>query len=212
MEFLLFLVFYVLTYSFLCLASYYYKLFSSPDRESFERAEILDLARIIPKQIVSVFEANGNLQYGIIVFFGMSLFSFLWVLLGGLFGTAHHMDEFPAYFFHSFVLPLIIAFGMPFLKNTLSEAFGKTHIVSKIFSQELPALAGASVTLVASSLASYGTYHEMLFIIIFINILIISGLFIFKNKQIQSSYQYNYEEEDLYSSDTDLDFHEESKY
>ncbi len=210
MEFLLFVLFYILTYCFLSLGSYYYKLFSNSDRDSFERAEILDLARIIPKQIVSVFEANGNLQYGIIVFFGISLVSFLWILLGGLFGTAHYMDEFPAYFFHSFVLPLIIAFGMPFLKNTLSEAFGKTHIVSKIFSQELPALAGSSVTLIASSLASYGTYHEMFFIIIFINILIISTLFVFKSKQIQTNYQYNYEEEDLYSSN--IDFDEESKY
>lgn len=216
MEFLLFLLFYILTHSFLALSSYYYKLFSNSDRDSFERAEILDLPRIIPRQIVSVFEANGNLQYGILVFFGMSFFSFLWILLGGLFGTAHYMDEFPAYLFHSFLLPAIILFGMPFAKDTVIGAFGKIHPLGKVFEQELPALGGVSVTLVASSLASYGFYHEMLFIVIFINALIISGLFIYKSKQIQSELQHNYEEDDYssyYSEDkNDLDFDEETKY
>jgi uncharacterized membrane protein len=217
MEFLLFLFFYILTHGTLALVSYYYKLFSNLDRDNYERSEIVDLGRIIPKQVLTVFESHSNLQYGIIVFFGTSVFAFLWTLLGDLLGTARYADEFPAYFFHSFFLPAVFFFLQPIAKSSIVGAFSKTHPLRRVFEQELPALGGVSVTLIASSFSSYGMYHEMMFIIIFINFIIICGLFLYKTKQLHDEQMHSYEEDDYReyygdNTDNDLDFDEEPKY
>lgn len=213
MEFLLFIIFFLFFYLLLGLLSHYYILFSNPDRTSFERNELLDLAHILPKQAISVFEAHGNLQYGILVFFGMSFFSYLWVLLGGLFGSFHYADEPAPYFFHSVVLPAIVAFGLPALKNYVGSGFSKSHPVYKILSQEIPALAGSSVTLLASAFASYGAYHEMMFFIIFINAVFIIALYLFKEKQVRERHQYNEEEySEVSDENEDYNFDEEPRY
>lgn len=212
MEFLLFLLFFVIFYFLLGLLSHYYILFSNPDRTTFERNEILDLAHILPKQAIATVDAHGNLQYGIATFLGMAFLSFLWILLGGLFGSSHYADEPAPYFFHSFVLPAIVAFGFPFLKNYIASAYPKSHPVSKIISQEIPALAGTCVTLLASSFAGYGTYHEMMFFVLFINSLLIIAIYLFKEKQVRERHQIT--EEDYYSEVTpeDYNFDEEPKY
>ncbi len=213
MEFLLFILFFLFFYFLLGLLSHYYILFSDTDRTNFQRNELLDFAHILPKQAIAVFEAHGNLQYGILVFFGMSFFSFLWILLGGLFGSSHYADEPAPYIFHSVLLPAIISFGMPVLKNYIGSGFSKSHPTYKILSQEIPALAGSSVTLLASAFSSYGTYHEMMFFIIFINSVLIIGLYLFKEKQVRQRHQFN---EDDYSEVTDenedYNFDEEPRY
>lgn len=212
MEFLLFITFFLFFYLVLGLISYYYILFSNPDRTTFERNEILDLTRIIPKQAIAIFDAHGNLQYGIAVFFGVSFFSALWVLLGGIFGSEHYADEPAPYFFHSFILPAIVAFGMPALKNYVGSKFATSHPVYKIFSQEIPALAGSSVTLLASSFASYGAYHEMMFLIILVNSVIIIAIYLFKQKQVRKRDQFDEEYSEVSDENEDYNFDEEPRY
>lgn len=197
------------------LISHYFILFSNPDRTTFERNELLDFAHILPKQAIAIFEAHGNLQYGIATFFGMAFVSFLWMLLGGLFGTSHYADEPTPYFFHSFLLPALVAFGLPALKSYVGSGFSKSQPIYKILSQEIPALAGSSVTLLASSFACYGAYHEMMFFVLFLNALVIVAIYLFKDKQIKESHQVS-EDEDYYSEVTaeneDYNFDEEPRY
>ncbi len=206
MELLLFIFFFILTHNLLAIVSYYVLLFLGSDRDSFDRSELVDFKRIIPKQILSLFEGNGDLTFGIIAFFSTALISYLWMLLGGLFGTTHSSDEVAPYFFHSFLWPVAIFFGFPALKKFIASGYGDHHPISKFLSQELAALAGASITLIASSFACYGAYHEMSFFLLFLNSILISGLLIYKCKIVQNAGLHNFEEDAYsYSSQEDLD-------
>jgi hypothetical protein len=206
MELLLFIFFFILTHNLLAIVSYYVLLFLGSDRDSFDRSELVDFKRIIPKQILSLFEGNGDLTFGIIAFFSAALISYLWMLLGGLLGTTHYSDEVAPYFFHSVLWPIAIYFGFPALKKFISSGYGDHHPISKFFSQDLAALAGSSITLIASSFAAYGAYHEMSFFILFLNSLLISGLLIYKCKTVQSARLHNLEDDAYsYSSQDDLD-------
>ncbi|MDX1958887.1 MAG: hypothetical protein SFU98_09955 [Leptospiraceae bacterium] len=206
MELFIFLIFFIFSFAMLSLIAYYVNLFTNSDRDSFEKSELIDFARIIPREVVGVVEANGSLQNGLIGFFSAAIFAFLWNLLGSLFASTRYSHEFSIYLFLSILLPLGIFFGLPFLVGFLRDSLGNSNIVTKIFSQEVSILGGVSVSLIAQNLTIYGVYHEVSFFLILINILTIGGLFIYKlNKTLNSKIHDQEFEEESYDYTMDME-------
>ncbi|HMV78098.1 MAG TPA: hypothetical protein PL048_15940 [Leptospiraceae bacterium] len=210
MEFLLFLFFYLLSLAVLPLCAYYYLLFSDSERESFSRSELIDMKKIIPRELIGVIESNGSLQMGLISFFSVSAVSYLWSIIGGIFSESHYSHEAANYIFHSFLLPGVLFFSMKPLANLLKSGFGREHFLTRFAKQEIPILAGVSITLIAACLSVYGAYHEMKFPLLFLNILIIAGLFAYKLHLHQIAGLHNSEED--FEEDLHYSLDEEESY
>ena len=111
MEFILYLIFFVICFILLALLRYYIQLFSDLERDQFDRSELIDFQKLIPKEMLNILEANGNMQEGLIAFLAFSLIAYGWSLLGGLIGSPHFTNEIGNYFFQSCLLFIAAYFG-----------------------------------------------------------------------------------------------------
>ena len=181
------------------LLNYYFKLFSDRDRDSFERNELIDFQRIIPKEVVGIFEHDGNFQDAMIAFSVSALFTYFWTLMGFLIGESHYSNEFSSYFFHFPIFPILFLFGLPYLQNFLYD-LGEDNILYKLSLQNTGFVIGSSISVIAANLASYGAYHEMLFVLIFLNTILSTAISLYKLKERHESEHTFSEEEDLEGS------------
>jgi hypothetical protein len=204
MGFLLFLFFFIFSFSMVAIINYYFKLFSLEDRESFDRQELIDFTKIIPREIASLFEYDGSLQYGIIAFGVSGLFSFLWVLFGGLFGESFYSHDFSTYLFGSALLPIIFHFSHPYLMDALGDQDPDSPLM-RILSQGTSIVGGSTITLVSTNLSFYGLFHETYFIFNLINIVSCIGIFLYRIKVIHENIRSNESEEEIDYQNTDLD-------
>lgn len=183
LEYLLFLFFFLVFLFLVCVVSHYVAIFKDREREQFDRAELTDFRSFFVRELISLFEANGNMQYGIPAFLLGAILTHGWTYLGGMIGSPHYTNELGNYFFLSGFLFILFAIGFPFAFDAF---FGeKRHSdpfnpVLMFFSQEIPFLAGMAISTIAANTAVYGMYHEIYFIFVLINILIVFGLLIYK--------------------------------
>ncbi|HMV43873.1 MAG TPA: hypothetical protein PK079_19325 [Leptospiraceae bacterium] len=207
MEFILYLLFFTLSFIVLSLLRHYFILFGDLERDQFDRSELIDFQKLIPRQMLSILEANGSMQDGLVAFILFSLISYGWSLLGGLIGSPHYTNEFGNYFFQSCFLFIGFFFGYsPVVEIVLgSKKYSEPDsFLVRFLSQETCVLIGVGLACISSNLAVYGMYHQMIFPFTILNILIISGLLIYKLKttptpRTEEKYgdeeEYNYEEE-----------------
>ncbi|TGK05596.1 hypothetical protein EHQ53_18440 [Leptospira langatensis] len=184
MEFFLYLIFLVITLVSLSLADYYFGLIHLSGKDTFEKTELTDWARIIPSKLVSIFEIGGSLQYGMIAFGISAFFSYVWTLMGGLIGSPHYTDSFGNYFFLSFIMPVLVLAFYSFLASEILKAArispNSGSMLARLLAQEIPMLSGIFISVIASNLAVYGLYHEIAFLFVLPNILILSVLLILR--------------------------------
>ena len=127
MEFILYLIFFVICFILLALLRYYIQLFSDLERDQFDRSELIDFQKLIPKEMLNILEANGNMQEGLIAFLAFSLIAYGWSLLGGLIGSPHFTNEIGNYFFQSCLLFIAAYFGVaPFSVSELGNACARS--------------------------------------------------------------------------------------
>ncbi|MBP7282578.1 MAG: hypothetical protein KBA66_13435 [Leptospiraceae bacterium] len=206
MEFILYLLFFTLSFIVLALVRYYFLLFSDPARDQFDRSELIDFGKLIPKEILTILESNGSLQDGVIAFTVFSLLAYGWSLLGGLIGTPHYTNEIGNYFFQSCLLFVGVYFGYAPVVDVIlgSKKYSEPDsFLVKFLSQENCILIGVGLACIASNLSVYGMYHQIIFPFTLFNILVISGMLLFKLKsepdvRTEERYgeeDYNYEEE-----------------
>lgn len=182
-EYLLYLFFFLLVLFFVCVVSHYVAIFKDREREQFDRAELTDFRSFFVRELISLFETNGNMQYGIPAFLLGAIITHGWSLLGGMIGSPHFTNEFGNYFFLSLFLFALFAFGYPFIFDAF---FGeKRHSdpfnpLLMFFGQEIPFLSGMAISSIAANLSVYGLYHEIYFLFVFVNTLLIFGLLIYK--------------------------------
>ncbi|EQA36165.1 hypothetical protein LEP1GSC047_3384 [Leptospira inadai serovar Lyme str. 10] len=183
MEFFLYLIFFAFTLSFLSLADYYFGLLFLSGKDMFAKSELTDWIRILPSKILQIFEAGGNLQYGLISF-GLSAFvSYIWTLTGGLIGAPHYADSFGNYFFLSFLMPGLLLAFYPALATEILKSTSNSRpdsFLARFLGQEIPFLSGVFVSVIASNLAVYGLYHEIAFLFVLPNIAILAILLILR--------------------------------
>jgi len=205
MEFILFLLFFAIGLLLLSLFGYYYILLFHSNRDTFERDELVDFQRILPPQVLSNFETEGDLQSGLIAF-GISVFvSFLWSLLSTVFGLSTYSNEFTTYFFNSCFIPLVFFYGAPLLQDYLSGNIGSSHIATKLSAQTTALVAGSTSFLFASNITLYGFYHEALFFFVFINVISLFAVYLYRKREVAVD-RYSESQEDI---EEDLDSEEE---
>ena len=182
-EYLLYLFFFLIVLFLVCVVSHYVAIFKDKEREQFDRTELTDFRSFFVRELLSLFEANGSMQYGIPAFLLGAILAHIWSVLGGAIGSPHYTSEFGNYFFLSPLLFLLIAFGYPFVFDAF---FGeKRHSdpfnpILLFFSQEIPFLSGVAVSTIAANMAVYGMYHEVYFLFTFITSIVVFGLLIYK--------------------------------
>ncbi|MCB1156625.1 MAG: hypothetical protein H7A25_08005 [Leptospiraceae bacterium] len=181
--YLLFLLFFILVLIFLSLGSYYFRIFRDPEKDNFTRNELIDVRSIFVSEFISTLEHNGNLQYGIIAFLVSAVLGHLWTFLGGIIGRPFYANEFGNYFFLSFLLPVGLMAAYPYIFDAFFGEKRESNPFSPLvqfFSQEIPIVSGVSLSVVAANLTVYGYYHEIYFLFVLINVLIILSLLVYK--------------------------------
>lgn len=206
MEFILYLLFYSLSFIVLAIIRYYFLLFSDSARDQFDRSELIDFAKLIPKEILTILESNGSLQVGIIAFSVFSLIAYGWSLLGGLIGTPHYTNEIGNYFFQSCLLFIAVFFGYAPVVDIIlgSKKYSEPDsFLVKFLSQENCIIIGVGLACIAANLSVYGMHHQIIFPFTLLNITIISGMLLYKLKnepdirkdELYGEEDYSYEEE-----------------
>jgi hypothetical protein len=206
MEFILYLLFFTLGFIVLALIRYYVQLFSDVEREQFDRSELIDFQKLIPKEILNILEANGNMQDGLIAFTSFSLLAYFWTLLGGIIGTPHYTNEIGNYFFQSCFLFIGFFFGYSPLVEVIlgSKKYSEPNsFIVQFLSQETCILIGVGLACISANLSVYGLHHQIPFPFTIFNILVISGMLIYRlkltpNRRKEEKYgeeDFNYEEE-----------------
>lgn len=184
MEFFLYLIYLVITLVVLSLGDYYFRLIYLSGKDTFEKQELTDWARIIPSKIVSVFESAGSLQYGLLAFGLSAFFAYVWTLTGGLIGSPHYTDSFGNYFFLSFIMPVLVLAFYSFISSEILRAArisrNSGSFPARLLNQEIPLLSGIFISVIASNLAVYGFYHEISFLFVLPNVLILMVLLILR--------------------------------
>ncbi|TGL65729.1 hypothetical protein [Leptospira sarikeiensis] len=184
MEFFLYLIYLVITLVIISLGDYYFQLLYLSGKDTFEKQELTDWARIIPFKIMNLFESAGSLQYGLLAFGLAAFFSYVWTLTGGLIGSPHYTDSFGNYFFLSFIMPVLLLAFYSFLSSEILRAArisrNSGSFLARLLNQEIPLLSGTFVSVIASNLAVYGLYHEISFLFVLPNILILMVLLILR--------------------------------
>ncbi len=183
MELLLFLFFFILAFSLLTLVGYYYVLLFCSDRESFEREELTNILDFFPREALKNFESENDLQNGLIAFIISYLFTYLWTLLGAVLGVSSYSDEFTTYFFHSCFIPLVFFYGAPLLEDYFAGTLGSNHIATLLSGQTTAFVAGSVTTVIAANLTIYGSHHEALFFLIFINIASSGFVYVYRKRE-----------------------------
>ena len=206
MEFILYLIFFVICFILLALLRYYIQLFSDLERDQFDRSELIDFQKLIPKEMLNILEANGNMQEGLIAFLAFSLIAYGWSLLGGLIGSPHFTNEIGNYFFQSCLLFIAAYFGYAPLVDAFlgSKKYAEPDsVIVRFFSQETCVLIGIGLACVAANLSVYGMHHQIAFPFTLFNTIVISAMLVYKLKtqpDIRTEEKYgeedfNYEEE-----------------
>jgi len=206
MEFILYLIFFVICFILLALLRYYIQLFSDLERDQFDRSELIDFQKLIPKEMLNILEANGNMQEGLIAFLAFSLIAYGWSLLGGLIGSPHFTNEIGNYFFQSCLLFIAAYFGYAPLVDAFlgSKKYAEPDsFIVRFFSQETCVLIGIGLACVAANLSVYGMHHQIAFPFTMFNTIVISAMLVYKLKtqpDIRTEEKYgeedfNYEEE-----------------
>ncbi|TGK00597.1 hypothetical protein EHO59_11630 [Leptospira semungkisensis] len=184
MEFFLYLIYLVITLVVVSLADYYFGLLHLSGKDTFEKIELTDWARIIPSKVVSIFETGGSLQFGLIAFGISAFFSYIWTLMGGLIGSPHYTDSFGNYFFLSFIMPVLVLAFYSFIASEILKAArispSSGSFLARLIAQEIPLLSGIFISVIASNLAVYGMYHEISFLFVLPNVLVLIVLLILR--------------------------------
>lgn len=181
MEFFLYLVFVHITLVVFALIKYYVRLFGDSERESFTKSELTSFTSIIPKEILAFLELDGSMQYSLIALLVSNLIAYGWTITGGMIGSPHYTNEIGNYFFLSCLIFILFLFGYPELVETVFLPGAKSgNPLFKLLAQEHSIITGIGLALIGSNLAVYGLYHEIYFLFVFFNILIISVLTIYK--------------------------------
>jgi len=183
MEFLLFIIFFIFFGAFLALVSYYYRLLYFSDKDNFYRDELTDITGFLPAEILNFIESERDVTMGSIAFVLGILTSFLWSLFAALFGSSTYSNEFTTYFFLSCFIPLVFFFGAPLVEDYFAGTVGKDHPGTKLSGQTTGFVAGASLTVISLNLTLYGTYHELNFIFVLINVLSSGFVYIYRRRE-----------------------------
>lgn len=184
MEFILFLLFWAFGLILFSLIGYYYVLLFQTGRESFDRDELVDYQRILPSQVLSNFESEGDLQNGILAFAISFVFTYLWSLLAAVFGISTYSHEFTTYFFQSCFIPLVFFYGAPLLQDYLAGNLGSQHIATALSGQTTALVSGSTSCLFAVNITNYGFYHETLFFFVLLNVISLGFLYVYRKREI----------------------------
>ena len=183
MELLLFLFFFILGFSLLTLIGYYYVLLFCSGKDSFEREELTNLQEIFPKEALRNFESENDLQNGLIAFVISIFFTYLWTFLGAILGVSSYSDEFTTYFFHSCFIPLVFFYGAPLLEDYFAGTIGSNHFATLLSGQTTAFVTGSVSTVIAATLTIYGSHHEALFFLVFINIASSGFVYVYRRRE-----------------------------
>lgn len=183
MELLLFLFFFILGFSLITLLGYYYVLLFCTGKDTFERDELTNLVEIFPKEALRNFESENDLQNGLIAFVFSIFFTYLWTFLGAILGVSSYSDEFTTYFFHSCFIPLVFFYGAPLLEDYLSGTIGSNHFATLLSGQTTAFVTGSVSTVIAANLTIYGSHHEVLFFLVFINVASSGFVYVYRRRE-----------------------------
>ena len=183
MELFLFLIFFIISAVILAIIGYYYSLLYYSGKESFYREELVNVPEFLAPELLTFIESENDMQIGAMAFgFGV-VFSYLWSLLANVFGVSSYSNEFSTYFFHSCFIPIVFLFGGPLLEDYLAGTMGSGEFLTKFSRQTTALVSGSAICLISENLTIYGIYHEALFFIIFLNILCLMAVVIYRKRE-----------------------------
>lgn len=205
MEFLLFLVFFIISALVLGTISYYYKLLYFSGKDHFYKEELTNLTGFLPTEFLNFIETEKDVTMGSIAFGIGVLSSYLWSLLAALFGASTYSNEFTTYFFLSCFIPLVFFYGGPLVEDYFSGTVGKDHPGTKLSGQTTALVAGSVLTLMGLNLSLYGTYHELNFFFVFINIASSGFIYIYRRREKLSDEMAENSYEELDESEEEIE-------
>ena len=164
MEAVIFITFFVVFTLLLLAGRDYFPLFGD-QRDEYSRYELFSFQGILTSQWHEIFSAPA----AFLAFALFAGFGWLWTLMGGIIGSPHFTNEPGNYFFHSFILLLLIlTFRRNFADIILNKS-GNSFLFQMIDSVRAISL-GTGASLIAATVTVYGYYHEIFFIFVLINL------------------------------------------
>lgn len=148
-------------------------------KESYTREELLDFIRIIPDRLQKL-AGKDELAMAIAALAAGIVAAWLLTLLGGLFSENvvadvpdHAEAGVPNYFFQSALFVFVLHIAWPSFKDFALDRGGEEGMLFKILSAELPFFVGLSVTIASINLTCWGVFHEMTFLFVLPDMLIL---------------------------------------
>ncbi len=160
-------------------------------KETYTRDELLDFLHIIPERLQRLARkeelglAIGALGAGIAA-------GWVLTLMGGLFSENvikdvpdHAEAGVPNYFFQSALFVFVLHIAWPSFKDFALDRGGEGGMLFKMLSAEVPFFVGLAVTIASINLTCWGVYHEMTFLFVLPDLLILLGYAGFRIDQIR---------------------------
>jgi len=176
MDLLVFFVMYIISIALVLFIDYYKRLFTG-DKEEFKKKEIIEFRHILEIEWKRFF-AEDTRPMSYYTFALASLVGFLVTYMGGLY-NAHY----ESYFFHSAVIPLVMFYILPNMKDSLVDDDQAVLFWQKLLQNDSLLFAGLSYSIAAQTLSVYGLYHAISFLWVFANVAIIFALILIRTWQ-----------------------------
>jgi hypothetical protein len=170
MFFLVWIILFFILFWVVIVVSYWEKLLRSKD--VYTREELIYFLQIFDIQLRKMNPEHSILGY-IMFSFGV-LIAWLLTLFGGLISPDtgpepdYASNEMANYFFQSALFVFMLHIVWPSLKFFLEERFAP-QILIDLMNQDKPFFTGLSITLPSISLACWGMYHQIHFLFVLIN-------------------------------------------
>ncbi|MDH4262722.1 MAG: hypothetical protein OEV78_06750 [Spirochaetia bacterium] len=159
----IFLLIYFICAATVLLIYYYYRILF-PGKDKYDRDELINIRYILNIEFKNLFPSNERAPEFLVLTLG-SIIGFIFTYIGGIYG-----ENYESYLFHSAILPVLLYFGLGYLKKEKLEKELPSPI-QNLFKHDFSFFIGFTLSTLAKTILVYGFYHVVSFIWVLPNII-----------------------------------------
>jgi len=168
--FLVFLLLYFICAALTLIIHYYYRILV-PGKGQYERDELVNIRGILKQELDGLFASQDKTAEYFALTMG-SFLGFIFSYIGGIYG-----ENYESYFFHSAILPVILYYGLGYIKKEGLEK-DLPPIAQTLLKYHFSIFIGFTLSTLAKTIMTYGIYHVISFLWVFPNIVLLIALLV----------------------------------